>query len=181
LVPADQPPDGLGGDVGGQQVEADGHQLLPVRWVPVNRQMTMMLARASMPLSRPEPSRATDPATTAADGDPRLNAEPAKCEPQQRPASRARRSHSGDPGTAGAPPGAARSERCGTSGIMASRRVPGRCSTPRAPRQGHAPTLSWRRQQHTVPGRELVASPSVASRASAWVTSSAEWVNYCKW
>ena len=34
--------------------------------VPVNRQMTMMLATASIPLSRPNPSRATDPAITAA-------------------------------------------------------------------------------------------------------------------
>jgi hypothetical protein len=34
--------------------------------VQVNRQITMMEAGASMPLSRPNPSRATDPAVTAA-------------------------------------------------------------------------------------------------------------------
>ena len=34
--------------------------------VQVNRQITMMQAGASMPLSRPDPSRAADPAITAA-------------------------------------------------------------------------------------------------------------------
>ena len=38
----------------------------PVSLEPVNRQITMMLARASTPQSRPKPSNATDPAMTAA-------------------------------------------------------------------------------------------------------------------
>src|SRR6266487_5131620 len=38
----------------------------PASREPVNRQITMMLARASIPLSRPKPSSAADPAITAA-------------------------------------------------------------------------------------------------------------------
>ena len=62
--------------------------------VPVSRQITMMEAGASMPLSRPNPSRATDPAITAAP-----TAIPASAPSQPRvshdsiPAVRASRSH----------------------------------------------------------------------------------------
>ena len=72
-VPGRQRPDRIDRDVRREQEEADRDQLLGApsdvglaSRVPVNRQMTMMDAIASMPLSRPKPSRATDPATTAA-------------------------------------------------------------------------------------------------------------------
>lgn len=66
------------------------------------RQMTMMLAGASMPLSRQKASKATDPAATAAP-----MATPASTPSQPRVsqdssrAGRARRSHSGDLAAAG--------------------------------------------------------------------------------
>ena len=66
--------------------------------------MTMMLASASMPLSRPKPSSATDPAITAA-----AMATPASTPSQpsvaqdSTRASRASRSHSAVPGHGRAP------------------------------------------------------------------------------
>ena len=70
--------------------------------VPVNRQMTMMLARASMPLSRPNPSSATDPAITAAPiATPPSMPIQARVSQDSIRASRARRSQSADPGHGG--------------------------------------------------------------------------------
>jgi hypothetical protein len=63
-VPGRQRPDRLEGDAGGEREEADRHQLLGARRpevalagrVPVNRQITMMDAIASLPLFRPSAS-----------------------------------------------------------------------------------------------------------------------------
>ncbi len=72
-VGGDQCADGFDDDPGGEQVEADRDQplraalgLLLARGVPVNRQMTMMLASASILLSRLNRAGRPGPVITAA-------------------------------------------------------------------------------------------------------------------
>src|SRR5579859_2905546 len=64
---------------------ASRSEVLLASRVPVNRQITMIDAIASMPLARPNLGNATDPASTAATIAPAPDAHPGQRKPREHP------------------------------------------------------------------------------------------------